>query len=285
MKAFTRFSTLERTEHVAVMALFVLLALTGFPQKFYDHRWAQLLTGMLGGVDTARWFHRAAGVTFGALLVAHILRLVLSVLRGKSVLSMVPTKQDFADAVQTIRYYLRLADTMPRFDRFDYRQKFEYWGMVVGSAVVVGTGVVLLFPIQTAVLLPGQLIPAAYVAHSQEGLMAFLVVIVWHIYNAHLNPDVFPFDKSIFTGEISEVRMQHEHGIEYARLQQSAPATIPAPYDRMSRPVQLLVAPAVGGAFAMLLPVLGVAVVAKYALDAVTGRGRRVRPGRDSRAA
>src|SRR6185436_14442733 len=148
MKTITRFSTLERAEHVAVMALFVLLALTGFPQKFYDHRWAQVLTGMLGGVDTARWFHRAAGVTFGALLVAHILRLVVSVPRGKSVLSMVPTKQDFADAVQTIRYYLRLADTMPRFDRFDYRQKFEYWGMVVGSAVVVGTGVVLLFPIQ-----------------------------------------------------------------------------------------------------------------------------------------
>jgi len=219
MKMVTRFSTLERAEHVAVMGLFVVLALTGFPQKFYDHRWAQVLTGMLGGVDTARWFHRAAGVTFGALLVAHILRLVLSVLRGKSVLSMVPTKQDFADAVQTIRYYLRLADTMPRFDRFDYRQKFEYWGMVVGSAVVVGTGVALLFPIQAAVLLPGQLIPAAYVAHSQEGLMAFLVVIVWHIYNAHLNPDVFPFDWSIFNGKISRHRMLEEHPLELARME------------------------------------------------------------------
>src|SRR4051812_12876883 len=68
-------------------------------------------------------------------------------------------------------------------------------------------------------LLPGEVIPAAYLAHSQEGLMAFLVVIVWHIYNAHLSPDVFPFDTSIFSGRISAERMRHEHPLEYERLQ------------------------------------------------------------------
>ena len=62
------------------------------------------------------------------------------------------------------------------------------------------------------------MIPAAKVAHSSEGLLAFLVVIIWHVYNAHLNPDVFPFDASIFTGRISEERMQKEHLLEYARL-------------------------------------------------------------------
>ena len=281
MKTVTRFSTLERAEHVAVMGLFVVLALTGFPQKFFDHRWAQVLTGWLGGVDTARWFHRAAGLAFGAFLAAHVLRLVVSVIRRTTSFSMVPTRRDFSDAVQTIKYYLRLSDP-PRFDHFDYRQKFEYWGMLLGSAVVVGTGLALLFPLQTASWLPGQIIPAAYVAHSQEGLMAFLVVIVWHIYNAHLNPDVFPFDKSIFTGEISEHRLQHEHPLEYERLKTAgsdvkAPVA-DSPYRRLSRPAQLVVAPIAGSAFAMLLPALGIGVVVKAAFDAVTGR--RARPGR-----
>lgn len=225
MKTVTRFSMLERFEHFAVMTLFAILALTGFPQKFFDHRWAQVLTGWLGGVDTARWFHRAAGITFGLLLVAHVVRLVYSVARGTTALSMVPTRQDFGDAVQTIRYYLRMTDTPARFDRFDYRQKFEYWGLLLGSGIVVGTGLALLFPIQTAIWLPGQIIPAAYLAHSQEGLMAFLVVIVWHIYNAHLSPDVFPFDTSIFTGEISEERMHHEHPLELERMRKPAAAT------------------------------------------------------------
>jgi cytochrome b subunit of formate dehydrogenase len=218
MTTVKRFSGLERVEHFAVMSLFAVLALTGFPQKFYDHRWAQVLTGWLGGVDTARFFHRAAGVAFGVLLAVHVARLVFSVVKGTTALSMVPARQDFADAVQTIKYYLRLTDTPAKFDRFDYRQKFEYWGLILGSFIVVGTGLALLFPIQTALLLPGQVIPAAYVAHSQEGLMAFLVVIVWHIYNAHLSPDVFPFDTSIFTGDISVERMHHEHPLELERM-------------------------------------------------------------------
>jgi cytochrome b subunit of formate dehydrogenase len=156
---------------------------------------------------------------FGALLVAHVARLAAEVAFGRTSLSMIPTRQDFADAVQTLRYYFGATDKPARFDRFDYRQKFEYWGLLLGSAIVVGTGLILLFPIATARFVPGEVIPAAYLAHSQEGLMAFLVVIVWHIYNAHLSPDVFPFDTSIFTGRISVERMRHEHPLEYERLQ------------------------------------------------------------------
>jgi cytochrome b subunit of formate dehydrogenase len=133
---------------------------------------------------------------------------------------MVPTRRDFTDAVQMIRYYLRLAPSAPRFDHFDYRQKFEYWGLVIGAVVVISTGLILYFPILFTRLFPGELVPAAKVAHSNEGLMAFLVVILWHIYNAHLNPDVFPFDKTIFTGKISLDRMKHEHPLELERLKQ-----------------------------------------------------------------
>ena len=222
-KTYVRFSSTQRFEHFAVMSIFVVLAITGFPQKFFDHRWAQVMIGWLGGVDTARWFHRAAGVGFTLLVAAHVFRLIAGVARGRTSMSMVPTKQDFADAMQTLRYYFGAADRPAKFDRFDYRQKFEYWGLLLGSSIVVGTGLVLLFPILTARFLPGEVIPAAYLAHSQEGLMAFLVVIVWHIYNAHLSPDVFPFDTSIFTGRISEERMRHEHPLEFERIEQRAP--------------------------------------------------------------
>ena len=131
--------------------------------------------------------------------------------------TMFATRKDFTDAIQTLRYYLGVAPSPPKFDRFDYKQKFEYWGLVVGSVVMVVTGVLLYFPVFFTAVLPGQLIPAAKVAHSNEGLMAFLVIITWHIYNAHFAPGIFPFDTCIFTGKISLERMHHEHPLELAR--------------------------------------------------------------------
>ena len=213
-----RFTGIQRAEHAAVMTLFTLLAITGLPQKFFDQAWAQTLMGLLGGVDAARWIHRMAGVLFTLVTVVHLARLTYLVAAGRTSLALVPTRQDFRDAITTLRYYLGLSDQHAKFDRFDYKQKFEYWGLVLGASIVAGTGFVLLYPTTVTLFLPGQLVPAAQVAHSNEGLMAFLVVIVWHIYNAHLNPDVFPFDTTIFTGRISRERMRHEHLLEYERL-------------------------------------------------------------------
>ena len=217
-EVFTRFSTRQRLEHFSVMLTFTALSVTGLPQKFFDHAWAQWMLEAMGGVDRARWLHRACGIVFALLAVIHVSGAVYEVVVRRARLSIVPVKQDFLDAIQTLRYYLGVTDKHPTFDRFDYRQKFEYWGLILGAVVVIATGIILLWPVVAARFLPGEVIPAAKVAHSNEGLMAFLVVVTWHIYNAHFNPDVFPFDTTIFTGQITRERMEHEHPHELERL-------------------------------------------------------------------
>jgi formate dehydrogenase gamma subunit len=223
----TRFSPRERIEHVSVMVLFIVLALTGLPQKYFESSTAVWIITTFGGINAVRLLHRIAGLLFTALVVIHLTSVVLGVLTRRSAFSMVPSRRDFEDAIATLRYYLGLTSERARFGRFDYRQKFEYWGLVMGGLVVSGTGMVLLFPIATTRLLPGELIPVAKVAHSYEGLMAFLVVVTWHIYNAHLSPDVFPFDTTIFTGKISRERMAHEHPLEYEQILAKERASTP----------------------------------------------------------
>jgi formate dehydrogenase subunit gamma len=215
---FVRFSRRQRIEHSLVMSIFIILAVTGFPQKFSDVGWARGTLALMGGVENARALHRFAGIAFALLAAFHMGAAVTLVVTGKSRPSMIPGRKDFADAIKTLRYYLGASDQQAQFDRYDYRQKFEYWGIIMGGILMVATGLILYFPLLATRFFPGVLIPIAKVAHSNEGLMAFLVVLTWHIYNAHLNPDVFPFDYTIFNGKISRHRMETEHPLELARL-------------------------------------------------------------------
>ena len=210
-----RFSVWSRVQHVAIILLFTLLLLTGLPQKWPMLAGSQWLVDVMGGIFAVRWLHRAVGIVFSLLTAAHLVVAIAGVLTRRFAPSMLIDRKDFTDAVRQLRYYLGRSDEPPAFGRYDYRQKFEYWGLVFGSMVMVGTGFVLLYPILLSQLLPAQLIPAAKVMHSNEALLAFLIVIFWHMYGAHLNPDVFPFDKSIFTGRIDKHRLHHEHRLEY----------------------------------------------------------------------
>ncbi len=223
-----RFSKKQRIEHLFVMILFTILAVTGFPQKFYEARWAAAIVNGIGGLDRVRFLHRTAGILFSVATVTHIAGVMILALLRRAGMTMVPTRRDFTDAIQQIGWYLGLAKEPAKFDRYDYRQKFEYWGMLIGSLVMVATGLILYLPILFTRWFPGEFIPVAQVAHSNEGLMAFLVVITWHIYNAHLSPDVFPFDTCIFTGRISRERMHHEHPLELERLE-SGPEKVSPP--------------------------------------------------------
>lgn len=216
-----RFTGKQRVEHLVTMVVFTLLCLTGLPQKFYGAAWAHRMVGLFGGIDTARWLHRACGWTLAASTVFHFASAIAAIAGRKTRLTMIPTKADFDDAIATLKYYLGLRDHGPKYDRYDYKQKFEYWGLVVGNVIMVLTGIILIYPWVLTRFLPGQIIPAAKVAHSNEGLMAFLVITIWHIYNAHLNPDVFPFDTCIFTGKISHERMEHEHPLELERMEEA----------------------------------------------------------------
>ena len=99
----------------------------------------------------------------------------------------------------------------PRFGRFDYRQKFEYWAVLWGTALMVATGLIMWFPIIVTRWLPGVVIPASRVVHGGEALLALFAVIIWHFYNAHFRPNIFPMDPAMFTGKIPVERLRHEH--------------------------------------------------------------------------
>jgi cytochrome b subunit of formate dehydrogenase len=143
---------------------------------------------------------------------------------------MVITKKDFTDVVHNIRYYLGLENSPTRGGRYTYKQKFEYWGILTGVLLMMLTGVILWFPVTMTSFLPGEIIPAAKVLHTNEAFVVFLIIAIWHIYNAIFSPDVFPLDTCIFTGYLSKERMLREHPDELAEMEEKPLEKMPASF-------------------------------------------------------
>jgi len=213
-----RFSPWAVFQHSSMIVLFVVLLISGLPQKWPHAEISRRLIELQGGIFAARFIHRVAGLVFAGLTVLHLGVAVTMVLTRRWKATMMITRQDVRDTLHNLRWYFGKTAKPPKFGRYDYRQKYEYWGLIFGGMVMIGSGLVLLFPIVLSRVLPAELIPAAKVMHSNEALLATLIILVWHLYGAHLNPEVFPMDTCMFTGKITRERMEHEHALEYEEL-------------------------------------------------------------------
>ena len=213
----TRFSRSERLEHFGSLATFLTLVVTGLPQTRPDLAAARAIIDFLGGIGTTRIVHRTAGVLFVALMLMHVTKAVVKAVREHRLPVMVPIRQDFEDVLQTFRHYL-FGAPMPKVGKFDFSEKFEYWGLFLGGIVMSTTGTALMFPELMSQYIPGIIIATMRLMHGLEGTLAVLVVILWHSYGVIFRPEVFPLDTSIFTGKMDVHRLKHEHELEYDRL-------------------------------------------------------------------
>lgn len=215
---FVRFDWRARLEHLLLMVSFTALVLTGVPQRFYYTGWGEGMVLVMGGIETVRIVHRLFATMLILESIYHVVNLLNNLIRVRRPPAMLPELKDLQDLVLQFLYYFGLRKKGPAWGRYDYGQKFEYWGVVWGTAVMILTGIIMIFPAQFTLVLPGELVPAAKGAHGGEALLAFLVIVTWHLYSTHLKPGKFPFDPTIFTGRISTKRMLEEHPLEYAQL-------------------------------------------------------------------
>jgi formate dehydrogenase subunit gamma len=200
MERIKKFSTFRIIEHAISIVTFLILAVTGLIQRYHDLEISKNLIIFLGGIDMVRIIHRSVGMIFSFEVLMHILAGAVSLYRGVEPQILI-TARDFRDVIHNIRYYLGFESKPAATGLFTYRQKFEYWGIVTGSIIMSITGIILKYPVDTTKILPGILIPASKIIHSNHALI-IVIIMVWHIYNAIFNPEVFPLNKSIFTGYV-----------------------------------------------------------------------------------
>jgi len=216
--SFERLTRNQRVQHIVLMASFFLLVITGFPVKYPETAASSGIIGFLGGFTMRAVLHRIGAVVLIGLTGYHICYTMFTRIGHFEFLALMPNKKDISDTFHMIKFYLGLASDRPRFDRYNYIEKFEYLAVGWGSVLMIATGIVLWFEGEAMLILPKWALDVARVIHSYEALLAFLAIIIWHFYHVHLNPDVFPMSKIWLTGKISEHDMKEDHPLEYERM-------------------------------------------------------------------
>ncbi len=209
---YRRFSLSDRAQHLLMLLSFTTLAITGLVQKYALSPVSVSIVGFWGGIENVRTTHHIAATVLMVIAVYHLIALGYKIFVLRRRMSMLPGLQDVKDALSVFAYNLGLRKTGAQMGRYTFEEKAEYWALVWGIVVMGITGFMMWNPISTVRFLPGEFIPAAKAAHGAEALLAVLAIVVWHMYGVHLRR----FNKSMWTGKLSEQEMLHEHPLELA---------------------------------------------------------------------
>jgi predicted CXXCH cytochrome family protein len=225
-KYVQRFGPVWRLAHLLLAMSVMGLVLTGMSVLYGTSPWAPVVMHWLGSPKVAAIMHRTFASIFLTIFVVHLVYFLVHIAReGKNFQwfgpnSLVPRWQDLKDMVLMFRWFFGRGPR-PAFDRWTYWEKFDYWAVFWGFAIIGGSGLTLWFPVQVASVLPGWVFNVATLVHGEEAILAAVFLFTVHFFNNHFRPDKFPLDIVMFTGAVSLEEFKREHAAEYKRLVES----------------------------------------------------------------
>jgi len=211
-----RFDLNQRIQHVWLFTTMTILAITGFAQMNYES-WGRLIILPMGGLQVSMDIHLLTAFFLGVLIVYHFAfytaKYLVQRARGEHpYLPIIIGLGDAKDLVQNMKYILLGRGSEPRYGKYDYAQKFDYWGIYWGTTILVAPGVILWIFGGTAF---GGL---PFIFHTDEAMLAVLFLFVFHFYQTHFNPKAFPVNGVFLSGTMSEGEMREDHPLELERI-------------------------------------------------------------------
>jgi len=243
---FQRFRPFEIAQHAALATSFITLAVTGFALTYPKAAWVRGLA-FVGMDESVRGvLHRVAAAAFVLTAVVHVAYLIGTRHGRYGFGRMIPRLQDLRDARANLAWHLGLAKDKPRFDRFDYTMKVEYWALIWGGFVMVATGLMLWFKVEATHFVPRWMVYVGERVHFYEAILAVSAIVVWHFFFVIFHPAEFPGSLTWLTGKVTAHEMEEMHPLEWERLKDSD-YRVPPEKKSPAAPARASAAPHVGG--------------------------------------
>jgi len=210
-----------RIAHWGVILSFPTLVFTGFALKYPEAWWARPLLLWEGHFAVRGAVHRTAAVVLVAATLYHVIHLALNRRDRLFLKAMLPQIKDATDLVQVLSYNMGLTKVEPRFAKFNYAEKVEYWAFLWGTAVMTVSGVLLWFNNFTLRYLPKWVSDAATAIHYYEALLATFSILLWHFYMVIFDPLVYPMDTAWLNGKVPADHYRHSRPEYYRALERA----------------------------------------------------------------
>lgn len=217
---YLRMTLNERVQHFFLLTSFITLVITGFALTYPEAIWVRWTRYVFGDqvFELRGLVHRIAAVIMVADSLYHIYYVSFTK-RGRGLISdLWFYKSDITDLVNVFKFYTGKTDEKPKFGRFSYIEKAEYWALVWGTIVMGITGSLLWFENTFLPVISNTGMDIATMIHFYEAILASLAIVVWHFYFVIYNPEVYPMSKAWFTGYLTRKEMEHEHPLELERI-------------------------------------------------------------------
>jgi cytochrome b subunit of formate dehydrogenase len=222
MKTVVRFDIHQRAQHWFMLSGVILLGITGWPLRGAGAANAagasKAFFKLFGGAEGAALWHRIGAVLIIIASLYHLFYLTFLAAQKRLPISMLPMPKDAMDMKDNILFMLGVKKERPKFERYMYLEKFDYWAVFWGIVMMVGTGFVFWFPVFFAKYAPHWLIGATQIIHGEEATLAILFLFTVHFYNVHLKPSIFPMNWAWLNGRITVGMLKHEHPAEFERM-------------------------------------------------------------------
>ncbi len=213
-----RFTRVQLLQHQILLTSFILLVITGFPIKFPDWTVSQWIIHAVGGVTARGAVHRLMGAILLLAGVWHVLWVVTSPRGWREFLRMLPERDDPKRALGILKYFFGLSREFPPSGKFSLYEKFDYMAVGWGSVIMGVTGLALWFPHIALQIAPKWALDVCHVVHSDEAVLAFLAITIWHFYHVHYKPTIWPMNTTWLDGQVRLGDLKEEHRLEYERL-------------------------------------------------------------------
>lgn len=223
---YFRFTLGQRYLHGLVIVTFLGLAATGMALRFSEREWAKQMADAIGGFTAVLSLHKLCAVLVTAGFLYHIAEILYRAIVKKEPglfwgpNSMTPQPKDILDLYKMVRWFFWMGP-QPEFDHFAYWEKFDYWAVFWGMAIIGVSGYMMWFGPFFARWVPGYVLNIALLIHGEEALLAVWFIFIIHFFNSHFRPEKFPLDPVIFTGRLTAAEYQHERPLDYSRLGES----------------------------------------------------------------